>query len=225
MRKLSNSLLVFLLMFISLFITAFSSQVNAEPSSTSFILDSEGNPLLTGKKYYLVPAGGHLSVDNDIEKNYSRGIKKESYWFTDYPALSTNGLGDPIQVFYKGKDTVGESISSGYDVRFKFAGDDEYFDFINGNGWGWVSLDSSPDGGVAQLIKSPTTNKVFIRCAKVTRNYDGFGRMCDWYQAEKTITSYAWFDLEHLLFQSTLWLKTNFFVSPWSPGAWVFIPV
>ncbi len=131
-----------------------------------------------------------------------------------------------MQVYHKNfKGVDGIKIAKGDQVYFKFSTDDRYFDFTNGNGWGNISLESNPDGGVATLEQYNNRN-VFVKTATVSRYYDKYGRMCDWYEADRTITSNAWFGFKSGTFfnSSKKWLGSEFYVSPWQPGSFIFVP-
>lgn len=195
-------------------------------SASNCIKDKFGNPLVSGKKYYMVPNGGFLDLDSSQE-NGTKGITYEKFMFNHYPILSS-GMGTPVQVYHKdAKGVNGINIAKNDQVRFKFSGDDRYFDFRNGNGWGNISLEDNPSEGVGTLLQYDNdSNKVYVRTAEVTRYYDKFGKMCDWYQADREITSYAWFDFKRGTFfnHKKRWLATEFFVSPWRPSGFQFIP-
>lgn len=162
------------------------AQSMPQGDANTCIRDINGDLVDTGKEYYIVSA-----------KAKHQGLTYEKSWFWNYIRLSqskdTKTIdGTPVKLYTESNFGIdGMKILPHDRVFFKM--NDSYFDFGSTNTWVWLAGESKKSS--AKMVQDSGKNEVSFAVSSATYYYDKYGRPCDAWQADRTVTSDTYFEL------------------------------
>jgi hypothetical protein len=209
---LKNNKSLFLVFAISLFLmSGFMSF-----SYANEIVDCNGNPIKTGKKYYIAPW---------FDK--SRGLTYESCRRWDYIRLAKKNSKEATAVkiyLSKEKNKDDLTLTSGDKIAIKMCSSNySGYEYLKSpNSGGWVYLDNNPS--YFRLDQEGSKKTVSFQVGSTTRYFDKYGRPHDKWFSDYSVTDETFFTWERavgiFIDHSKLWVgaRQRFHPYAWDPS-------